>query len=208
MMLASSAPPSSLLVALHVLTGVVYPLARHRHRAGRLFPARPTASLIVEGRPGRAARRSSASRSPPPGTSGAGPRRRPPRAVQRRRRPPGSNLGPDEPGAAATPCSDRIAALRAADPATTRPDPGRPGDRRPASGLDPDISRAAALVPGAARREGARPGRRGASARSSQAHTAGRTLGLPRRAAGERAAAQPRAGRRGPRASAVRPRGV
>ena len=106
----------------------------------------------------------------------------------------GSNLGPLNPnlhGAAQA----RIDALREADPANTAP---VPVDLATASGsgLDPHISPAAALYQVAPGRQGARARREpGPSARGGPRR--GPTARRPRRAAGQRAPAEPRPRRRG-----------
>ena len=168
-------PALVLLVALHVLTGVVYPLARHRHRAGRLSRARPTAA-------------SSSWTARPAARSLIGQPFDDPkyfwgRPVGDRRRVPynaaassGSNLGPTNP-ALLDAVRGRIDGAAGGGPG--RPDP-IPVDLVTASGsgLDPDISLAGRARAGArgSRGRAAWPRRRSAS--SSPAHAAGRTLGF------------------------------
>ena len=134
-------PALVLLVALHVLTGLVYPLVV-TGIAQAVFPARANASLVVVGgqlrgstligqpfsAPGYFWSRPSATSLVPYDASGS----------------TGSNLGPTNP-ALTDAVRDRIAALRAADPSLTGP---APVDLVTASGsgLDPEISVAAALV--------------------------------------------------------------
>ena len=114
-----------------LLTGVAYPLARHR--ASRRRPSRSQAngSLIVAGRQARrlaahrpAVRRPEVLLGPP-----VGDRRRERQAarLQRARRRTGSNLGPTNP-ALLDAVKARVDALRAADPDNARAGPGRPRD--------------------------------------------------------------------------------
>ena len=134
-------PAFVLLVALHVLTGVVYPLAV-TGVAQVAWPAKANGSIVtVDGRP-RGSRlvgqpfsapgyfwgRPSAT-SPVPYDASASS---------------GSNLGPTNP-ALLDLVRARIAALRATDPSLTGPIPVDLVTAS-ASGLDPDISAAAALV--------------------------------------------------------------
>jgi K+-transporting ATPase ATPase C chain len=130
-----------LLGALALLTGIVYPLAV-TGIAQVAFPSAANGSLlVVDGRvrgssligqpfsaPGYFWSRPSAT-SPVPYNAAASA---------------GSNLGPTNPALVAA-VQDRVAALRAADPGLTRPIPVDLVTAS-ASGLDPDISPAAALV--------------------------------------------------------------
>ena len=139
---------------LTVLTGVVYPLARDRHRAGRSSRAQANGSLIVAGRQGRrlGAHRPAVRRP----EVLLGPARRRPRPVAYNgAASSGSNLGPLN-DALVDAVQGRIDALRAADPGNTRP---IPVDLVTASGsgLDPHISPAAARYQVGARGAGARP---------------------------------------------------
>ena len=104
----------------------------------------------------------------------------------------GSNLGPSNP-ALADAVKARIEALRAADPGNTAPVPVDLVTAS-ASGLDPHISRAAAdyQVARVARVRGLPEAR---CTRWSTQHTEGRLARLHRRAARQRAAAEPRARR-------------
>lgn len=165
-------PALVLLVALHILTGLVYPLVV-TGIAQAVFPARANASLVVvDGQP-----RGSALIGQPFSAlgyfwsrpSGTSPVPYDASASS------GSNLGPTNPALTAA-LRDRIAALRAADPGLKGT---IPADLVTASGsgLDPDISAAAALVqvPRVAR------ARELPEERVRQvvlAHTEGRTFGL------------------------------
>jgi K+-transporting ATPase ATPase C chain len=134
-------PALVLLVALHVLTGLVYPLVV-TGVAQVAWPGRANGSVVkVEGKvfgssligqpfsaPGYFWSRPSAT-SPLPYDASASS---------------GSNLGPTNP-ALADAVRARIAALRAADPGLTAPIPVDLVTTS-GSGLDPDISAAAALV--------------------------------------------------------------
>ena len=134
-------PALVLLVALHVLTGLIYPLVV-TGIAQAVFPASANASLvIVNGQvlgstligqpfsaPGYFWSRPSATSPVPYDASGS----------------TGSNLGPTNP-ALRDAIRDRIAALRAADPSLTGPIPVDLVTTS-GSGLDPEISVAAALV--------------------------------------------------------------
>lgn len=134
-------PALVLLVALHVLTGLVYPLVV-TGIAQAVFPARANASLVVvDGQP-----RGSALIGQPfsaPGYFWSRPSATSPVPYDASASS-GSNLGPTNP-ALTDAVRDRIAALRAADPSLTGP---VPVDLVTASGsgLDPEISVAAALV--------------------------------------------------------------
>jgi len=130
-----------LLGALALLTGIVYPLAV-TGIAQVMFPSAANGSLlVVDGRvrgssligqpfsaPGYFWSRPSAT-SPVPYNAAASA---------------GSNLGPTNPALVAA-VQERVAALRAADPGLTGPIPVDLVTAS-ASGLDPDISPAAALV--------------------------------------------------------------
>jgi len=142
-----------LLGALALLTGIVYPLAV-TGIAQVVFPSAASGSLlVVDGRvrgssligqpfsaPGYFWSRPSAT-SPVPYNAAASA---------------GSNLGPTNPALMAA-VQERVAALRAADPGLTGPVPVDLVTAS-ASGLDPDISPAAALVqvPRVARARGLR----------------------------------------------------
>jgi K+-transporting ATPase ATPase C chain len=171
--MSSQLRPALLLVfALHVLTGVVYPLLV-TGIAQVVWPGKANGSLVtVEGgargsaligqpfsTPGYFWSRPSAT-SPIPYDAAASS---------------GSNLGPTNPALLAA-VRNRIAVLRAADPSLTGP---IPADLVTASGsgLDPDISVAAAhlQVPRVARARGLRED---VVRRLVQAHAVGRTLGL------------------------------
>lgn len=165
-------PALVLLVALHVLTGVVYPLAV-TGIAQVVWPGKANGSLVVvDGRP-RGSRligqpfstpgyfwgRPSAT-SPVPYDASASS---------------GSNLGPTNP-ALLDLVRARIATLRLADPSLTGPIPVDLVTAS-ASGLDPDISVAAALaqIPRVARARGMSE----ASVRTLvEAHAVAPTLGL------------------------------
>lgn len=165
-------PALVLVFALHVLTGVVYPLLV-TGIAQVLWPGKANGSLVaVEGgargsalvgqpfsAPGYFWSRPSAT-SPVPYDAAASS---------------GSNLGPTNPALVAA-VRNRIAALRAADPSLTGP---IPADLVTASGsgLDPDISVAAALlqVPRVARARGLRDDE---VRRLVRTHSVGRTVGL------------------------------
>ncbi len=165
-------PALVLLVALHVLLGVIYPLVV-TGIAQAAWPGKANGSLItVNGQdrgsaligqpfsaPGYFWSRPSATSPVPYDASGSS----------------GSNLGPTNP-ALLDLVRARIAALRAADPSLTGP---IPADLVTASGsgLDPDISAAAALV------QVGRVARARGVAESQvlqlvRTHTAGRTLGF------------------------------
>ena len=171
-MLAQLRPALVLLVALHVLTGLLYPLAV-TGIAQAVAPRLANGSLIVEG--GRV--RGSALIGQPfsaPGYFWSRPSATAP-APYDAAGSTGSNLGPTNP-ALASAVRDRVAALRAADPSLTGPVPvdlvATSG-----SGLDPDVSLAAALaqVPRVATARGLDPGRVRAIV---QANATGRTLGF------------------------------
>ncbi len=165
-------PALVLLVALHVLTGLVYPLVV-TGIAQTVFPARANASLVVVGGQVRGSTligqpfsalgyfwsRPSAT-SPVPYDASAST---------------GSNVGPTNPALTGA-VRDRIAALRAADPSLTGPVPVDLVTTS-GSGLDPEISVAAALVqvPRVAAVRGLPPGTVTGLIRE---HTKGRTLGL------------------------------
>jgi K+-transporting ATPase ATPase C chain len=170
-------PALVLLVALHVLTGLVYPLVV-TGIAQAVFPARANASLVVvDGQP-----RGSALIGQPfsaPGYFWSRPSATSPVPYDASAST-GSNLGPTNP-ALASAIRDRIAALRAADPGLKGT---IPADLVTASGsgLDPEISVAAALVqvPRVAKERGLQEGQVRELVR---AHTEGRTfavLGEPR----------------------------
>lgn len=140
-MISQLRPALVLLIALHVLTGLVYPLAVtgiaqvvwHEKANGSVLVSEGNAygsSLIGQpfSAPGYFWGRPSATSPVPYDASGS----------------VGSNLGPTNPALAAA-VRDRISALRAADPGLTGP---VPVDLVTASGsgLDPDISVAAALI--------------------------------------------------------------
>src|SRR5512146_2909336 len=144
-------PALTLLLLLTLLTGAAYP-ALVTGLAQGLFPKAANGSLVpVGGRvvgsaligqsfadPGRFWGRPSALAPRPYGASTSG----------------GSNLGPTNP-ALAQAVAERVAARRAADPANTAPIPIDLVTAS-ASGLDPDVSPAAALwqVPRVARARG------------------------------------------------------
>ncbi len=171
-MLSQLRPALVLLIALHVLTGLLYPLAV-TGVAQVVAPRLANGSLIVEGgrvrgsaligqpfsSPGYFWGRPSATSAVPYDAAGSA----------------GSNLGPTNP-ALASAVRDRVAALRAADPSLTGP---IPVDLVTASGsgLDPDVSLAAALaqVPRVARARGLEPGQVRAIV---QANAVGRTFGF------------------------------
>lgn len=165
-------PALVLLVALHVLTGLVYPLAV-TGIAQVVWPANAGGSLVVVDGQARGSRligqpfsapgyfwgRPSAT-SPVPYDAAASS---------------GSNLGPTNP-ALLDLVRTRIATLRAADPSLTGPIPVDLVTAS-ASGLDPDISVAAALVqvPRVARARGLNE----ASVRALvETHAVAPTLGL------------------------------
>ena len=165
-------PALSLFVLLSVLTGVLYPLAV-TGIAQALFPAQANGSLILhDGQPvgsrliGQSFTHPDYFWGRPSATAG-----RPYNGVASG----GSNLGPLNP-ALIQAVEGRIAVLRAADPGNLRP---IPGDlvQSSASGLDPDISPAAAAY-----QIGRIARRRGLSAEQVaalvQTHTEGRWLGL------------------------------
>ena len=165
-------PALVLLVALHVLTGLVYPLAV-TGIAQVVWPGKAGGSLVVVNGQARGSRligqpfsapgyfwgRPSAT-SPVPYDASASS---------------GSNLGPTNP-ALLDLVRARIAALRAADPSLTGPIPADLVTAS-ASGLDPDISLAGALVqvPRVARARGLAEE---AVRELVLAHAAGRTLGF------------------------------
>lgn len=171
-MVAQLRPALVLLIALHVLTGLLYPLAV-TGIAQVVAPRLANGSLVVEGGRVRGSAligqpfsapsyfwsRPSASSPAPYDAAGS----------------TGSNLGPTNP-ALTSAVRDRVAALRAADPSLTGP---VPVDLVTASGsgLDPDVSVAAALVqvPRVARARGLDPGQ---VRTIVQANAAGRTLGF------------------------------
>jgi K+-transporting ATPase ATPase C chain len=134
-------PVLVLLVALHVLTGLVYPLVV-TGIAQTVFPARANASLVVvDGQP-----RGSALIGQPfsaPGYFWSRPSATSPVPYDAAGST-GSNLGPTNP-ALTDAVRARIAALRAADPSLAGPVPVDLVTTS-ASGLDPEISVAAALV--------------------------------------------------------------
>jgi potassium-transporting ATPase KdpC subunit len=134
-------PALVLLVALHVLTGLVYPLVV-TGIAQVVWPANAGGSLVVvDGR----ARGSSLIGQPfsAPGYFWGRPSATSPVPYDASASS-GSNLGPTNPALLAL-VRDRIAALRAADPSLAGPIPVDLVTAS-ASGLDPDISLAAALV--------------------------------------------------------------
>ena len=161
-----------LLVALHLLTGLVYPLVV-TGLAQAFWPAKAGGSLItVDGKARGSAligqpfsgagyfwARPSATSPVPYDASGSS----------------ASNLGPTNP-ALTDAVRNRVAALRAADPSVTGPVPADLVTTS-ASGLDPDISVAAALyqAPRVAR---ARKIPEQEMVRLVRAHAQGRTLGL------------------------------
>jgi K+-transporting ATPase ATPase C chain len=165
-------PALVLLVALHVLTGLVYPLVV-TGIAQAVFPARANASLVVvDGQP-----RGSALIGQPfsaPGYFWSRPSATSPVPYDASAST-GSNLGPTNP-ALASAIRDRIAALRAADPGLKGT---IPADLVTASGsgLDPEISVAAALVqvPRVAKERGLQEGQVRELVR---AHTDGRTFAV------------------------------
>jgi K+-transporting ATPase ATPase C chain len=165
-------PALVLIVALHVLTGLFYPLVV-TGLAQVAWPGKANGSLvIVDGRargsaligqpfsaPGYFWSRPSAT-SPVPYNASASS---------------GSNLGPTNP-ALADAVQARIAALRAADPSLTGPIPADLVTDS-GSGLDPDISVAAALVqvPRVAKARGLRVD---VVRKLMRAQSVGRTMGL------------------------------
>jgi K+-transporting ATPase ATPase C chain len=165
-------PAVVLLVALHLVTGLIYPLVV-TGIAQVAWPAKADGSLVVVDGQTRGSRligqpfsapgyfwgRPSAT-SPIPYDAAASS---------------GSNLGPTNP-ALLDLVRARIAALRAADPSLTGPIPVDLVTAS-ASGLDPDISVAAAMVqvPRVARARGLAEE---TVRRLVLAHAAGRTLGL------------------------------
>ncbi len=140
-MLAQLRPALVLLAALHLLTGIVYPLVV-TGVAQAVWHEKANGSLLVDGgavrgsaligQPFSSSRyfwgRPSATSPAPYDASGS----------------TGSNLGPTNPALIAA-VRDRVAALRAADPTLSGPVPVDLVTAS-ASGLDPDISVAAALV--------------------------------------------------------------
>lgn len=142
-----------LLGALALLTGIVYPLAV-TGIAQVVFPSAASGSLlVVDGR----ARGSSLIGQPfsAPGYFWSRPSATSP-VPYNGAASAGSNLGPTNPALVAA-VQERVAALRAADPGLTGPIPVDLVTAS-ASGLDPDISPAAALVqvPRVARARGLR----------------------------------------------------
>jgi K+-transporting ATPase ATPase C chain len=142
-----------LLGALALLTGIVYPLAV-TGIAQVVFPSAASGSLlVVDGR----ARGSSLIGQPfsAPGYFWSRPSATSP-VPYNGAASAGSNLGPTSPALVAA-VQERVAALRAADPGLTGPIPVDLVTAS-ASGLDPDISPAAALVqvPRVARARGLR----------------------------------------------------
>ena len=101
----------------------------------------------------------------------------------------GSNLGPTNP-ALTDEVKARIAALKAADPGNNSPIPVDLVTSS-GSGLDPNISVAAAHVPGAAGCQGARAERRGCTGFSRSSYTVGAAVWCAGRTAGQCARAQP-----------------
>jgi len=176
-MLAQLRPALVLLAALHLLTGVVYPLVV-TGVAQTVWHDKANGSLRVEGgkvlgsdligQPFGSPRyfwsRPSATSPAPYDASGS----------------TGSNLGPTNP-ALLSAVHDRIAALRAADPSLNGPVPVDLVTTS-ASGLDPDISVAAALaqVPRVAAARGISPSKvRGLVLSRAKGRTLG-FLGEPR----------------------------
>ncbi len=171
-MLTQLRPALVLLAALHLLTGAVYPLVvtgvaqtvwRDRANGSLLLEGGRVRGSALVGQPFSSPRyfwgRPSAT-SPAPYDASASA---------------GSNLGPTNPALAAA-VRDRVAALRAADPSLAGPVPVDLVTAS-ASGLDPDISVAAALVqvPRVARARGLPE----AAVRSLvQGRAQGRTLGF------------------------------
>ncbi len=171
-MLTQLRPALVLLAALHLLTGVVYPLVV-TGVAQAVWPDKANGSLLLEGGRVRGSalvgqpfsspryfwgRPSATSPAPYDASASAG-----------------SNLGPTNPALAAA-VRDRVAALHAADPSLAGPVPVDLVTAS-ASGLDPDISVAAALVqvPRVARARGLPE----AAVRSLvQGRAQGRTLGF------------------------------
>jgi K+-transporting ATPase ATPase C chain len=134
-------PALMLLVALHILTGLVYPLVV-TGIAQVVWPAKANGSLLLAG--GKA--RGSALIGQPfsaPGYFWTRPSATSPVPYDASASS-GSNLGPTNP-ALLDRVRGRIAALRAMDPSLTGPIPADLVTAS-ASGLDPDISVAAALV--------------------------------------------------------------
>lgn len=140
-MLSQLRPALILLVALHILTGIVYPLvvtgvaqvAWYDKANGSVVPVGGKdrgSSLIGQpfSSPGYFWSRPSATSPAPYDASGS----------------TGSNLGPTNP-ALVTAVTDRVAALRQTDPTLSGPIPADLVTTS-GSGLDPDISVAAALV--------------------------------------------------------------
>ncbi len=165
-------PALVLLVALHVLTGLVYPLVV-TGIAQVVWPANAGGSLVVvDGQ----ARGSSLIGQPfsAPGYFWGRPSATSPMLYDAAASS-GSNLGPTNP-ALLDLVRDRIAALRAADPSLTGPIPADLVTAS-ASGLDPDISLAGALVqvPRVARARGLAEE---AVRELVLAHAVGRTLGF------------------------------
>ena len=191
-MLAHSAPRSSLLVLLSVVTGLAYP-ALVTAIAQVVFPHQANGSLIVKD--GKAV--GSALIGQPfddPKYFWGRPSATSPVPLQRGRLVR-LEPGPDQPGADRA-VQGRVEALRAADPGNTAP---VPVDLVTASGsgLDPHISPAAALYQ-VGRVAKARKLDEAAVRRLVEPAHRGPQLGHPRRAPGQRARAEPRPRRPGP----------
>jgi K+-transporting ATPase ATPase C chain len=161
-----------LFLTLTVLTGIGYPLAVTGF-AQLFFPGQANGSLIVRGGDVLGSERIGQSFDDPKYFWGrlSATADRPYNAAASG----GSNLGPSNPALQAA-VNARIAALRAADPGNTAPVPVDLVTSS-ASGLDPDISVAAALyqVPRVARARGLSES---AVAALVAAHTEGRQFGL------------------------------
>ena len=145
-------PALVLFLLLSVLTGLVYPLLVTAAGAGAVSaPGRrqPRACATAT----RSARRSSARPSAIPKHFWSRPSATTPQPYNGTASS-GSNLGPLNP-ALTDAVKARVAALRRADPGNTAPVPVDLVTAS-ASGLDPDISVAAARLPGGARRPRAR----------------------------------------------------
>ena len=171
-MLTHLRPALVLFAALSIVTGIAYPLLM-TGIAQAVFPERANGSLeVIDGKergsrligqpfsaPGYFWSRPSATSPAPYDASGS----------------TGSNLGPTNP-ALVTAVRDRVATVRQADPALTEPIPVDLVTTS-GSGLDPDISLAAALV-----QVGRVAGARGVPAdrlrQLVHAHSEGRTLGF------------------------------